>query len=247
MQRVVLIAVASFTLLAAPAFAQVSQEAWLEALQSDLFTDHERTDFNGDGVVDFLDLGILASSTGGLGETLALGGVVVPPNNVLFFTHAGGVQPITEVSVALEEVLLLDLYMSFEDVTVGGGITLDFDPGVLAFDDAVFDMMLGDDPLFRCPNTDPGVAITCALAGDDFVSFGGIGGFTGELLIATLQFTASAAGTSPISFTVTQTFSDATGTPLTVPEPAGASIVALLSVAFLRARRSARGSGTDHA
>lgn len=246
----VLIAIAFVNLAASVASSQqsgvVDSDDALGALQDSFFTDQEDSDLNGDGIVNFLDLGLLRSqlspsdSVSANSVHGALG--LAPANNVLFFSLPGQSTPISQVSVTAAETLFLDLHMSFNDTTVGGGIDLLYDSGVLSFIDGVFDDLLGDNPSFRCP-TDPTASnpVNCALNGPDFVSFGGIPGITGDHLVVTLEFAATATGSSPIDFTVTSPFSDSLGNPINVPEPGsgGLAAIAVLGVVSWR-RRTAR-------
>jgi hypothetical protein len=221
----------------------------LGALQDNFFTDQEDADLNGDGIVDFLDLGLLQSLLP-TADSLTTDMIHVPlgvgtEGNVLFFTLPGQFSPVSQVSVTEQESLFLDLHMSFADTTVGGGIDLDFDAGILSFIDGVFDDGLGDDPNFRCP-TDPAATnpIDCAPNGPNFVSFGGFPGMTGDHLVVALEFLATATGNSPIGFTVTSPFSDTSGNPIEVPEPSAAwlAAAALATLGALNARRRLRTS-----
>ena len=247
MLRNTLIVIALFSLTASAAPAQESSGAngqdRLQALQDSLFTDQEDADLNGDGIVDFLDLGLLRSQlllSGALSDnSLHAPLVLVPGSNVLFFTLPGQFTPLSQVSVVAQESLFLDLHMSFTDSTIGGGIDLVFAPGVLSFIDGVFDDGLGDDPNFRCP-TDPTAPapINCTPNGPNFVSFGGLTPITGDHLVVSLEFAAIATGSSPIEFTVTSPFSDPSGQPLTVvPEPHFAGLAALATLGALKMRR----------
>lgn len=214
----------------------------LRALQNSFFTDSENADLNGDGIVDFLDLGLLGSQlsiSDSVGESLLHAPLAVAPGNILFFTLPGQSSPISQVSATAQEPLFLDLHMSFEDTTIGGGIDLIFDPGVLSFIDGVFDDGLGDDPDFRCPN-DPPAQIDCTLKGPNFVSFGGYPGITGDHLVVSLEFFATSTGNSPIDFTVTSTFSDTSGQPIEVPEPGLAWVAAIATLAALNGRQRLR-------
>jgi hypothetical protein len=225
----------------------IDGETSLRALQDSFFTDQADADLNGDGIVDFLDLGLLKSLVP-TADPLTTDMVHVPlgvetGGNVLFFTLADQFTPISQVSATEQEPLFLDLHMSFADTTVGGGIDLDFDSGVLSFIDGIFDDGLGDDPNFRCP-TDPLAPnpVNCAPNGPNFVSFGGFPGMTGDHLVVSLEFLATATGSSPIGFTVTSAFSDASGNPLEVPEPSAAwlaaAALATLGALNLRRRRT---------
>jgi hypothetical protein len=217
----------------------------LRALQDSFFTDSENADLNGDGIVDFLDLGLLGSqlsTSDSLGESslhAPLG--IASGGNILFFTLPGQSSPVSQVSATAEEPLFLDLHMSFEDTTVGGGIDLVFDSGVLSFIDGVFDEGLGDDPNFRCP-TDPTASapVDCTPNGPNFVSFGGFPGITGDQLVVTLEFFATSTGNSPIDFTVTSPFSDPSGQPIEVPEPGLAWMAAIATLAVLSSRQRVR-------
>jgi hypothetical protein len=219
----------------------------LRALQNSFFTDRENADLNSDGIVDFLDLGLLGSrlsmsdslsDLSYLSESSLHTPLAVAPGNILFFTLPGQSSPVSQVSAIAQESLFLDLHMSFEDTTVGGGIDLLFDDGVLSFIDGVFDDGLGDDPNFRCP-TDPAAPapIDCTPNGPNFVSFGGFPGITGDHLVVTLEFFATSTGDSPIDFTVTSPFSDPTGNPIEVPEPGLAWMAAIATLAALRGRQ----------
>ena len=250
MLRKVLIAITFVNLAASVASSQQSSvvdgDASLRALQDSYFTDQEDSDLNGDGIVDFLDLGLLRSrllppdsvSANSVHGTLAL----APPNNVLFFSLPGQSTPISQVSVTAAETLFLDLHMSFNDTTVGGGIDLLYDSGVLSFIDGVFDDLLGDNPNFRCP-TDQMASnpVDCTPNGPDFVSFGGLPGITGDKLVVTLEFAATATGSSSIEFAVTSPFSDTMGSPIDVPEPSsgGLAAIAVLGVVSWRRRIAA--------
>jgi hypothetical protein len=249
--RNTLIVIALFSLTASVAPARASSEAdgqdRLQALQDSLFTDQEDADLNGDGIVDFLDLGLLRSQlllSGALSDnSLHAPLALVPGSNVLFFTLPGQFTPLSQVSVVAQESLFLDLHMSFTDSMIGGGIDLVFEPGVLSFIDGVFDDGLGDEPNFRCP-TDPTAPapIDCLPKGPNFVSWA-VGGpeftpITGDHLVVSLEFAAIATGSSPIEFTVTSPFSDPSGQPLTVvPEPHFAGLAALATLGALKMRR----------
>ena len=214
----------------------------LRALQDSFFTDQEDADLNGDGIVDFLDLGLLRSrlsTSASLSEDMLYVPLAVSPgNNVLFFTLPGQASPVSQVSATDQESLFLDLHMSFSDTTVGGGIDLVFDSRVLSFIDGVFDNELGDDPNFRCP-TDPFAPqpVDCTPNGPNFVSFGGFPGITGDHLVVMLEFLATATGDSPIDFIVTSPISDPFGQPLEVPEPGFAWLAALATLGALKVRR----------
>lgn len=203
----------------------------LSDLKDDFLTDQRASDLNGDGLVDFLDLGLLQGRLAAAKASNALGGA--QGGNVLFFSHLGQLEPLYQISVVNQDQLFLDLNMSFNDETVGGGIDLVFDSAVLALVEVVFDAGLGDDPEFRCP-TDPAAAnpVDCSLSGPDFVSFGGFFPITGDRRVATLEFAAIATGTSAIDFDIALEFSDAVGQPLEVPEPAfgWAGVLATLAV-----------------
>ncbi len=216
----------------------------LGALQNSFFTDSENADLNADGIVDFLDLGLLGSQlsmSDSLSESSLHTPLAVAPGNILFFTLPGQSSPVNQVSATAQESLFLDLHMSFEDTTVGGGIDLVFDTRVLSFIDGVFDDGLGDDPNFRCP-TDPAAPapIDCTPNGPNFVSFGGFPGITGDHLVVSLEFFAASTGNSPIDFTVTSTFSDPTGNPIEVPEPGLAWMAAIATLAALSGRQRLR-------
>ena len=163
---------------------------------------------------------------------------VVAPQNRLGFTVADSTRLSRRISVTNQEKRLLDLRMDFEDPTAGGAIIVTFDPEVVELTDVVFDEgSLGDDADFRCPATS-GAAHSIACPEDAaFLSFGSVSGIGGERRIATLEFTALASGSTPVGFTVAKTFSDMSGKPLLVPEPAGQGALALVALALIQRRR----------
>ena len=100
----------------------------LEDLKADYFSGEPRSDLNRDGVVDFLDLGLLRSRSlawPSRGTSVSSDGVSGQEGeNFLFFADPGQLLPLEGFSVLDQDQVFIDLNMSFSDVTVGGGIEI---------------------------------------------------------------------------------------------------------------------------
>jgi hypothetical protein len=139
----------------------------------------------------------------------------------------------------------VDLQMEFDDTTLGGGIQLAFDDAILGLPTITFDAALGDDADFRCPlDTNP----TCP-SDPLFASWGTFGGLTGAKTVLSLVLPLLAEGSTQLSASIVNEFSDSGGTPLdvtivpaaitVVPEPSTGLLLALgLTGLALPGRRS---------
>lgn len=144
------------------------------------------------------------------------------------------------------------LAISFTDDTLGGGVTIGFDPAVVRLAAILFDPgFMADDIDLRCPN-DPSASNPVSCGGNPhLISFGNPGAIpAGVYDIAEVVFEAVGAGNSALDLTVVQPFAgtsgaltvSTTGTSLLVPEPATACMLgAALALLAGRRRRRARG------
>ncbi|MFP6639443.1 MAG: thrombospondin type 3 repeat-containing protein, partial [Myxococcota bacterium] len=114
----------------------------------------------------------------------------------------------TSPSAGLE--IQVELRMDFSETTVGGGVTLAFDPSALVVEGIEFDPSLGDDPDFRCPGSQE---IACPLD-PTFISFGSVAGLSGQktIAVATLRFLEFAP--TPISLQPASAFGGMDGSEL---------------------------------
>lgn len=157
--------------------------------------------------------------------------------NVLRLEAPGG-------PVAVGESLDVALALDFDEVTLGGAVTLAYEPTVLELLSVSFDAGLPDDPDFRCPGGGGG-PVSCPSE-PGFVAFGGLDGLPAgsALPVATVRFRGLAPGTSALGLSEALPFSDEAGAALdvsfvgtstrVVPEPA---LGLLLGVAALAAAR----------
>jgi len=132
----------------------------------------------------------------------------------------------TTPTVAVGDSVQLTLGMSFDDVTLGGGVKLSFDDTVLDLSSITFSGALGDDPDFRCP-TDPAASSPVSCPADSrFISFGTFEGLSGDRTVATivLEALAPSSGAMAIDLLPDRAFSDSVGSPLAV-SLSGASVV----------------------
>lgn len=143
----------------------------------------------------------------------------------------------------------LGLALEFDDVTLGGGVSVSYDAAVLDLVSVSFDASLPDDPDFRCPTAGLPTSVPCPPSAA-FLSFGTLAGLpTGVAVpVATLHFLAVGAGASDVLLAVANAFSDPVGSPLAVslvgtrvavPEPA-AGLLLLAPLAALVARGGRR-------
>jgi hypothetical protein len=148
----------------------------------------------------------------------------------------------------------LALELSFDDTTVGGGVTLSFDSTILSLVSISFDGALGDDADFRCPTQNLPGSVTCPAV-PNFISFGDFGGIAGDRGVATVTFLALMQGVTPIDILPERPFGDDQGSALDVsyssatvevlPEPGNMALVGSLGLAGLvaRSRRARRRAG----
>ncbi len=115
-------------------------------------------------------------------------------------------------AVRVGGIAVFELKMDFSDLTLGGAVTVGFDPAILSLSSIAFNDLLPDDPDFRCPGSE---VIPCP-ADPNFVSLGTFAGISGVHTIATLAFEVQAVGTSSVSLEIANSFSDALGSPLEV-------------------------------
>jgi hypothetical protein len=149
--------------------------------------------------------------------------------------------------VAKDQVVSVTVGFSFDDLTVGGGFDLNFNPGVFAFQDFTFDSGLGDDPAFRMQ---PAFGAT---SGPFTIAFGSFSELTGTKTVGVLELIAQKAlvlGAGGVLLGAADNvipagpFVDGLGSPLAVqyhgllgvPEPS-ALLLAIAGVATLLARR----------
>jgi len=149
------------------------------------------------------------------------------------------------------------LAMSFDDVTVGGGVRLSFDEAFLRLDSVSFASGLADDPDFRCP-TDPAASspVSCPMD-PNFLSFGGFAGLSGDRTVATIVFDALAPSGGPtrIDLLAERPFSSEVGTALdvsfagtsvsVVPEPGVALLLAMAAAGATALRRQHGGASSE--
>jgi len=152
----------------------------------------------------------------------------------------------TTPTVDVGDPVQLTLGMSFDEVTLGGGVRLSFDDTLLSLTSISFGGALGDDPDFRCPTA--GGPVSCP-ADPNFISFGGFAGLSGDRTVATiiLQALAPTAGGTTIDLLADRAFSDNFGSPLTVsltgtsvvvvPEPGTLALVGLGLASLTAVRR----------
>ena len=147
----------------------------------------------------------------------------------------------------LNDQVVVDLAILFDDSTVGGAVRIGFDPTRLLLVDVVFDDTLGDDRVLRCPTTgDPG-SIPCP-ADSSFVAFGAFGLLSGSLNVAALIFETLLPGAAEVSAVVQSPFGGPIGELLevdadtalieVVPEPGTFALLGLgLAGLAFRGRR----------
>ena len=111
--------------------------------------------------------------------------------------------------VTVGEPFQVSLSMNFSDATVGGGITLAYDPARLSLGSIA--VAVGD-PDFRCPGS---AAIACP-SDPDYLSFGDVTGLTGQATVATITFTSMGSATVAIGLEPTTPFGEVGGGELTV-------------------------------
>ncbi len=113
---------------------------------------------------------------------------------VMISAHAASVSLTPAFQTGLVgDVVELELVMDFtDDPTLGGGIDIFYDDGLLSFASFVFSPELGDDPALR--------RLPDELDGElNGLAFGNIDGLSGPSTVGTLSFTALGEGTSPLT------------------------------------------------
>lgn len=109
-------------------------------------------------------------------------------------------------SVQLGATADVQLWMDFSaDPTLGGGIDITYDPGLLSFNGFSFDsaFLTHTDPTMTCPGA-MGCPTLNSVPGTVFdIAFGNFVGLSGPSLVGTLSFTAVGTGTATISTTGT--------------------------------------------
>lgn len=156
--------------------------------------------------------------------------------------------PLGLVAVGAQASVVLD--MNFDDSTLGGAVTVQFDPAVVSLVSIDFDPSFNvDDIDFRCP-TDPSASNPVPCGTDPaFLSFGNFGGISGAHTVAEITFLALAPGTSALGLAITRDFAgitgsalpvSVTGTSISVPEPGMASLLLAGMLALGRCVRTRR-------
>ncbi|MFP6629636.1 MAG: hypothetical protein VCC67_11445, partial [Myxococcota bacterium] len=115
----------------------------------------------------------------------------------------------TSSQVTAGEPFQVSLSMNFSDATVGGGVTLAYDPARLSLGSIA--VAVGD-PDFRCPGS---AAIACP-SDPDYLSFGDVTGLTGQATVATITFTSMGSATVAIGLEPTTPFGEVGGGELAV-------------------------------
>ncbi len=160
-----------------------------------------------------------------------------------------GLDPVQQ-DVRLGDQAFLDLRMNFDDETLGGGIVLDYDMGIVWLSSTTFDDNLPDDPDFRCP----GSSVVPCPPDPNFLSYGTFAGIAGQHTVARLTFDTHALGSTEVRIAIERPFADgvelgmsldvmtASATINVIPEPSTFALVALggLGLGLLR-RRSFEG------
>jgi len=146
--------------------------------------------------------------------------------NALDLTGPDTAQPGSTLEIMLE--------MAFLDPTLGGGVNIIFDEGLVQLSSIAFDDSLGDDPDFRCPG-----AVICPTGDSTFISFGSFVGLDSERTVASIFFDvlADSRGVAEFSLAAASPFSDEVGSALDVrlgttqvtivPEPGTALLLGL--------------------
>ena len=164
-------------------------------------------------------------------------------DNRIFVAEPGRTVPVEPLPVRSGESFTLDLRMDLLDRTVGGGVLVRYDHGLLRLDGVRFNGALGDDPSLRCPAS-PGAEGSVSCPSDtDVISFGSVETLRGAGRVASLDFSAIATGTALIGVSSAHPFSDVRGGALvvtTVPEPRARRLVyaALLTLLVMARWRS---------
>jgi subtilisin-like proprotein convertase family protein len=104
----------------------------------------------------------------------------------------------------------VELTMDFSDTTVGGGVTLAYDPAAVVLEDIEFDPSLGDDPDFRCPGS---AVINCPLD-PAFLSFGSVAGLSGQKTVAVVTLRLIGTVSTAIALEPASAFGAMDGTEL---------------------------------
>ncbi len=181
---------------------------------------------------------------------LALAAGPAAAKNTIFLAVAGESSPLGTLTVWQGESVSLDLRLDFLDTTVGGGVSVLLDPALLQLDALTFGAALGDSPPLRCAPAAAAPPVAPCPGDPAALGFGSLAGLSGGRLVATLELTALANGTSSPGVALSSPFSDTTGEPLDVvfvPEPGRLAMLAagigqLLLLHRWRCRR--RGSPT---
>lgn len=155
------------------------------------------------------------------------------------------------VNVRVGNPVDLTLTLDFSDITLGGAVSVAYDATLLDLTSISFDPSLPDDPDFRCPTAGLPTSVGCP-PNPTFVSFGTLAGLpTGQPVpVATLHFLALGAGTSDVTLSVSNAFSDVVGSPLPVslgsaqisalPEPSAGLLLLPAAATLLWSRRRRR-------
>jgi hypothetical protein len=95
-------------------------------------------------------------------------------------------------AVALGAPVDVEIRMSFDDPTLGGGVEIAYDATRLSFQSFAFDGALGDDPAFRLAPSDG------SLEDPLIVAFGEFGGLGGARRVGVLRFVATGLGAASV-------------------------------------------------